>query len=314
LNHLRQLLQGNTAGDPMGRRKLWTGKRLRKIAAELRKLDIRVSPNTVRRLLHEIDYTLHANTKSVSVSCKDRDQQFNCIAKQRERFWRRGLPIISVDTKKKELVGNFKNPGRVWSQQATPVNDHDFRSQGLGMASPYGVFDLNRNRGSVFVGTSHDTPRFAAESIARWWRHTGCKDYPGASELLVLADSGGSNGARVRAWKYELFRQLVEPFDLKITVCHYPTGASKWNPIEHRFFSEISKHWAGQPLDTYQTIQRLINETTTETGLEARAFIITKHYPTGQKVSQQQMHDIRIEMHPILPAWNYTLRPSENRN
>jgi len=298
----------------MGRRKLWTGKRLRQIAADLRKLDIHVSPNTVRRLLQDMDYTLHANTKSISVSCKERDQQFNCITKQRERFWRRGLPIISVDTKKKELVGNFKNPGRVWSQQATPVNDHDFRSQGLGMASPYGVFDPSTNRGSVFVGTSHDTPRFAAENIARWWRHTGGKDYPGASELLILADSGGSNGARVRAWKYELVRQLVEPFDLKITVCHYPTGASKWNPIEHRFFSEISKHWAGQPLDSYQTIQRLINETTTETGLEARAFIITKHYDTGQKVSQHQMHDIRIESHPILPTWNYTLRPSENRN
>jgi hypothetical protein len=314
LTHLRQLLQVDTAGDPMGRRKLWTGKRLRQVAAELRKLDIHVSPNTVRRLLYEIDYTLHANTKSVSVPCKDRDQQFNCISKQRERFWRRGLPIISVDTKKKELVGNFKNSGRVWSQQATPVNDHDFRSHGLGMASPYGVFDLSRNQGSVFIGTSHDTPRFAAENIARWWRHSGFKNYPDASELLILADSGGSNGARVRAWKYELYRHLVQPFDLKITVCHYPAGASKWNPIEHRFFSEISKHWAGQPLDTYQTIQRLINETDTETGLEARAFIIRKHYETGQKVSPQQMREIRVQPHPILPTWNYTIHPSENRN
>ena len=234
----------------MGRRKFWTGKRLRQIAADLRKLKIHVSPNTVRRLLHEIDYTLHANAKSLSVSAKERDAQFNRIAQQRRRFCRCGLPIISVDTKKKELIGNFKNPGRVWSQQALPVNDHDFRSQAVGMASPYGIFDLMSHHGSVFVGTSHDTPRFAAENIARWWRYSGRKDYPDASELLILADSGGSNGARVRAWKYELYRQLVEPFALKITVCHYPTGASKWNPIEHRFFSEISKHWAGQPLDS----------------------------------------------------------------
>ena len=298
----------------MGRRKLWTGKRLRQIAADLRKLKIHVSPNTVRRLLHEIDYTLHANTKSLSVSCKQRDQQFHCIARQRRRFSRAGLPIISVDTKKKELVGNFKNRGRVWSQQAVPVNDHDFRSHGLGMASPYGIFDVTRNRGSVFIGTSHDTPRFAAENIARWWRCSGRKDYPDASQLLILADSGGSNGARVRAWKYELYRQLVEPFGLDVTVCHYPTGASKWNPIEHRFFSEISKHWAGQPLDRYETIQRLINETTTVAGLQASAFIITKYYETGQKVSAQQMCELQIKSHPILPPWNYTLRPFENRN
>ena len=298
----------------MGRRKLWTGKRLRQIAADLRKLKIYISPNTVRRLLHEIDYTLHANAKSLSVSCQERDQQFHCIARQRRRFCHDGLPIISVDTKKKELVGNFKNPGRVWSQQAPPVNDHDFRSQALGIASPYGVLDMTRNRGSVFIGTSHDTPQFAAENIARWWRYSGRKAYPDASQLLILADSGGSNGARVRAWKYELYRQLVEPFGLEVTVCHYPTGASKWNPIEHRFFSEISKHWAGQPLDSYKTIQRLINETTTQTGLQASAFIITKHYPTGQKVSVQQMRKIRIKSHSILPAWNYTLCPSGNRN
>jgi hypothetical protein len=314
LNHLRQLLQETTAGDPMGRRRLWTGKRLRRIAADLRKLKIHVSPNTVRRLLHEIDYTLHANAKSLSVSSKERDQQFHCIAQQRRRFCRCQLPIISVDTKKKELVGNFKNPGRVWSQQAVAVNDHDFRSQGLGMASPYGIFDMSRNRGSVFVGTSHDTPRFAAENIARWWRSSGRKNYPDASKLLILADSGGSNGARVRAWKYELYRQLVEPFDLEITVCHYPTGASKWNPIEHRFFSEISKHWAGQPLDSYETIQRLINETTTKTGLRAHALLVSNYYPTGQKVSDQQMREIRVHNHGILPTWNYTLRPAENRN
>ena len=298
----------------MGRGRLWTGKRLRQIAADLRKLKIYISPNTVRRLLHELDYALHANAKSISVSSKDRDKQFECIAKQKKVFSRRGLPIISVDTKKKEQVGNFKNPGRVWSQQATPVNDHDFRSLGLGMANPYGIYDLNFNQGSIYIGTSHDTPRFAAENIARWWRRSGRKDYPDADQLLILADSGGSNGARVRAWKYELYCQLVEPFGLEITVCHFPTGASKWNPIEHRYFSEISKHWAGQPLDSYQTIQHLIQQTTTETGLQSKAYIVTKDYPLGQKVSEDQMEEIPMIKHPILPAWNYTLHPLENRN
>lgn len=298
----------------MGRRRSWTGKRLRQISRELGRLKIQVSPNTVRRLLDQLQYSLHANSKSLSVSSQLRDQQFGCIARQKKRFLSRGLPIISVDTKKKELVGNFKNPGRVWARQAVPVNDHDFRSLAQGMASPYGIFDPMANRASVFVGTSHDTPGFAAGNIARWWRQSGRKEYPDASELLIFADSGGSNGARVRAWKYELQRQVVEPFGLSITLCHYPTGASKWNPVEHRLFSEISKHWAGQPLDSYQTILRLIGETTTQTGLQVDAFLVTQHYATGQKVSDQQMHQLRLKRHSILPEWNYTLCPHENGN
>jgi len=226
----------------------------------------------------------------------------------------RGWPIISVDTKKKEMVGNFKNCGRVWSQVSVPVNDHDFRSEAVGMANPYGIYDLIANEGSVFVGTSHDTPAFAAENIARWWRGSGRRSYPNASHLLILADSGGSNGARVRAWKYELERQVVEPFGLCLTICHYPTGASKWNPVEHRLFSEISKHWAGQPLESYPTILRLIGGTTTQTGLRVKATLVTKHYETGQKVSDEQMRGLCLKRQPMCPRWNYTLTPRENRN
>ncbi len=297
----------------MGRRRLWTGKRLRQITRELGGLGISVSPNTVRRLLRQLDYALHANTKSISVSSQHRDLQFSCIARHKKRFLHRGLPVISVDTKKKELVGNFKNPGRVWSSKPTPVNDHDFRSQGKGMANPYGIYDPIANRGSVFVGTSHDTPRFAAENVARWWCQTGRKAYPNASELLILADSGGSNGARVRAWKYELQEKVAERFGLSITLCHFPTGTSKWNPIEHRLFSEISKTWAGQPLDSYETILRLVNQTTTQTGLKVQATLITKHYETGQKISDHQMRTLDLERHAILPEWNYTIHPRKNR-
>jgi hypothetical protein len=310
LNRLRALLQDDTAGDPMGRRRCWTGKRLRQISAELARLDIVVSPNTVRRLLGELGYALHANTKSLSRRCRERDQQFCYIAEEKKQFLQRGLPIISVDTKKKELVGNFKNAGRVWSQRATPVNDHDFRSEGQGMAIPFGVYDLVRNQGSVFVGTSHDTPQFAVENIARWWRQWGQRDYPDADHLLILADSGGSNGARVRMWKWALQKQLADPFGLIITVSHFPTGASMWNPIEHRLFSEISKHWAGQPLDSYQIIVELIGSTTTQTGLQVRSQLIRKYYPTQCKVTDSQFKTIRLDPHAVLPCWNYTIFPT----
>jgi hypothetical protein len=288
---------------------LCTGKRLRQIVQELQRLSIAVSPNTVRRLLDLLGYSLHANCKSLSTPHPNRDQQFQYIAHQKKRFQRRGQPMISVDTKKKELVGNFKNAGRVWSLEPTPVKDHDFRSEAKGMANPYGVLDLLSNRASVFVGTSHDTPEFAAGNVARWWRDCGSSNYSKASELLILADSGGSNGARVRAWKYALQEQLVDPFGLEVTVCHYPTGASKWNPIEHRLFSEISKHWAGQPLDSYDTILRLIRETKTQTGLRVNSYLVSKRFATGRKVSAEEMRQLSLEKHRVLPEWNYTLHP-----
>lgn len=298
----------------MGRRGLWTGKRLAQIASELESLNIFISASTVGRLLRELGYRPHANDKSVSKTHPQRDEQFKAIAKQREHYSKECLPIISVDTKKKELVGNFKNAGRVWSLEPTPVMDHDFRSDALGMATPYGILDLNRNHGSVFVGTSHDTPKFAVCNIAHWWRANGRKNYPTSDKLLILADGGGSNGARVRAWKWELQRQVVDRFGLQVTVCHYPTGASKWNPIEHRLFSEVSKHWAGQPLKDYETILRLIRETKTETGLKVESYLITREFPAGQKITDAQMSQVILVRHPVLPDWNYTLLPRQNRN
>ena len=246
--------------------------------------------------------------------CTPIDQQFHCIARRKKRFERRSLPIISVDSKKRELIGSFKNPGRVWSLEPPAVNDHDFRSQAQGIAILYGIFDLLANQGSVFVGTSHDTPEFAAANIAQWWRRDGRKNYPQASQLLILADSGGSNGARVRAWKYALQQQVVDPFQLEAIVCHYPTGASKWNPIEHRLFSEISKHWAGQPLESYPTLLRLIAETPTKTGLPVKSTLVSKHFETGKKVSAENMRQLSLVKNPVLPDWNYTLHPRKNRN
>ena len=240
-------------------------------------LGISVCPNTVRRLLEELGYALHANRKSLSGSqSPERDRQFRYLQSQRQQFSRQGLPIISVDSKKKELVGPFKNGGRIWSQEALPVNDHDFPSLAKGIALPRGLYDLGANRGSVFIGTSHDTPEFAVDAIVEWWRRQGRRRYDQASELLILADSGGSNGARCRLWKCALQEKLVDRFQLGVTVCHYPTGASKWNPIEHRLFSEISKHWAGQPLTDYPTIVRLIGETKTQTGLRVHCALSTR--------------------------------------
>ncbi len=298
----------------MGRRGVWTGKRLAQIAQELHRWHIDVSASTVRRRRRRLGYGLHANRKSLSKSQPERDRQFQCIAKQRRRFARQALPISSVATKKKELVGQFKNPGRVWSLEPTPVSDHDFRSDAHGIATPYGILDLGRNRGAGFVGTSHDTPAFAAHNVTQWWRDHGRKHYPTATALLILADAGGSNGARVRAWKWELQRQLVDRFALTVTVCHYPTGASKWNPIEHRLFSPISKHWAGQPLNSFATIVRMIRQTKTKTGRRVDSRLVNRTFPTGQKISTAQMRLLRLLPHPVLPAWNYTRSPKQNRN
>jgi hypothetical protein len=299
----------------MGRRRPRTHRRLRQIAGALANAGLPVSPNTVRRLLEQLGIALRGNRKEISKTCgAQRDQQFRHIARQRKRFVRQARPIISVDTKKKELVGCFKNPGRCWSAQSVRVKDHDFRSEALGMAIPYGIYDLQANRGSVCVGTTHDTPAFAVESIGQWWRQQGQRLYGPHSHLLILADGGGSNGYQCRAWKWALQQQLVDPWHLPVTVCHYPTGASKWNPIEHRLFSEISKHWAGIPLETYPLIAKLIGETTTTTGLSVTSRLVTKNYPTGVKISDAQMHQLRLRNHRVLPQWNYTLLPRQNPN
>ncbi|HEX7975369.1 MAG TPA: ISAzo13 family transposase [Anaerolineales bacterium] len=311
---MRALLRDDTAGDPMGRRGVWTGKRLRAISRELAQLGLRVCPNTVRRLLTELDYALHANRKSLCSNHPLRDEQFGYLNYQRQEFRQLGYPIISVDSKKKELVGQFKNHGQVWSRAPIPVQDHDFRSQAKGLATPYGVYDLSANRATVVVGTSHDTPDFAVDAICQWWRQNGRRRYPEAPELLILADSGGSNGPQCRAWKWALQEKLVDSFGLTVTVCHYPTGASKWNPVEHRLFSEISKHWAGQPLKDYPTIVRLIGETHTQTGLHVNCALSTRYYPTKVQISAEQMAHLDLLKHTTLPQWNYTLFPRTIRN
>lgn len=299
----------------MGRRGLWTGQRLEQISGHLKQLGLSVCPNTVRRLLDELGYALHANRKSLSgPQSPDRDCQFQYIRHQREQFTQHGLPIISVDTKKKEQVGRFKNAGRIWSREPLPVNDHDFPSLASGVAIPRGLYDMQANRGSVLVGTSHDTPEFAVDAIVDWWRDEGQRRYGQAAELLILADSGGSSGARCRLWKYALQGKLVDPYGLALTVCHYPTGASKWNPVEHRLFSEMSKHCAGQPFTDYATIVRLIAGTRTRTGLQVNCALSAKHYPTKIKVSDDQMGALDLLEHTVLPEWNYTLFPRINRN
>ena len=299
----------------MGRRGLWTGLRLEQISRRLKQLGLSVCANTVRRLLDVLGYALHANRKSLSgPQSPERDHQFRYIQHQRHEFTRDQLPIISVDTKKKELVGSFKNAGQIWSREVLSVNDHDFRSQAKGIAIPRGLYDVPANRGSVLIGTSHDTPQFAVDAIVDWWRGEGRRRYPQAWELLILADSGGSNAARCRLWKYALQEKLVDAYQLSVTVCHYPTGTSKWNPVEHRLFSEISKHWAGQPLTDYTTIVRLVAQTRTQTGLQVKCALSAKHYATKIKVSDKQMAELDLLKHPILPQWNYTLLPRITRN
>lgn len=254
-------------------------------------------------------FSLRSNRKSIShATSPQRNEQFEYIAHLREVYVRQGQPIISVDTKKKELVGQFKNAGTSWARQPTAVNDHDFRSQAAGIAVPYGIYECLLNRGNVYVGTNAETPEFATESIARWWQYAE-KDYARTKRLLILADGGGANGVRCRAWKAFVQTHLADRFRLPVTVCHYPPGTSKWNPIEHRLFSEISKNWRGKPLDSYETIVKYIRTTKTATGLRVRAQLVKKGYKKGVKISKAQFSALSIERHETLSQWNYTLLP-----
>ncbi len=303
-------MEHDTAGDPMGGLK-WTHRTTAKIAAELCSAGIYVSAGTVARLLKEMGYSLRVNHKKLSNgSTTERDEQFAQIAELRERCASNGSPIISVDTKKKELVGCFRNAGVAWNRNPVTVNDHDFRSDAEGIAIPYGIYDLHTNQGTLFVGMSYDTPQFAVDSIEKWWRSEGRKRYSASRQLAILADAGGSNGARPRAWKHGLQDRLCNRHGLAVTVAHYPSGASKWNPIEHRLFSEISKNWSGRPLDSYETILNHIRTTRTSTGLSVRAHLVRKQYTKGVTIDDAQMRQLALEKHEPLPQWNYTLRPS----
>jgi hypothetical protein len=304
------VVEPETAGDPTSEQK-WVRSSLRQLRARLRDLGHAASPPTVGRLLKQLGYALHVNvkTREARAAHLQRDAQFQHIAQQRETFRRAGLPQISVDTKKKELIGNFKNAGRAWRQEPEAVNVHDFRQDSLGRAVPYGIDDLTRNAGTVWVGQSADTPRFAVAAIARWWQEEGPAAYPGADQVLVLADAGGSNGAAPRLWKQQLQEQVSDRFRLTVTVCHYPTGCSKWNPIEHRLFSQISRTWAGKPLRSWATLLGYIRGTTTSTGLRVRAGLDDRAYPKGETVSDAEMASLNLERHAVCPLWNYTIRP-----
>jgi hypothetical protein len=288
----------------------WSRRTTATIAEELLDLGISVSPNTVARLLDQMGYSLRVNRKQISTNFSPgRNLQFEYLAELRDRFQRRHLPVVSVDTKKRELVGNFKNPGQRWECRPRNVLDHDFRTDSIGVAIPYGVYDLTENRGAFVVGVSHDTPAFAAHAIAHWWRQEGSRRYPRSRKLLILADTGGSNGCRCHAWKTELQSQLANSFALAVTVAHYPTGASKWNPIEHRLFSEVSRNWAGEPLDSYQKILNFVRTTRTQTGLQVTAYLDRRYYPCGLKPSPDQLASLRLQRHDTLPEWNYTINP-----
>lgn len=290
----------------------WSRRTTATIAPELAKLGISVSANTVARLLHQMGYSLRVNQKQISTSSSpDRNRQFEYLAELRGRFQRRHLPIVSVDSKKRELVGNFRNPGRRWERESRRVYDHDFRTDSIGIAIPYGIYDVRENRGALVVGISHDTPAFAAHAIAHWWQKEGSQHYTRSRELLILADTGGSNSCRCHAWKTEVQNQLANSFALTVTVAHYPTGASKWNPIEHRLFSEISRNWAGEPLDSYQKILNYARTTKTQTGLKVTAYLDRRKYPCGVKPSAGELAALRLSRHDTLPAWNYTIKPQQ---
>ncbi|MEJ2265125.1 MAG: ISAzo13 family transposase [Anaerolineales bacterium] len=252
---MKSLVESETGGDPMSERK-WVRSSLRHLQE---KLEGQVSHTTIGRLLREMDYSLKVNVKRLTGDPHpDREQQFTYIESQKQAFLQAGWPVISVDSKKKELIGNFKNAGQRWCLEAEPVNEHDFKQDALGKAVPYGLYNLNHHLGWVYVGQSADTPQFAVEAIAQWWQTIGRELFPTAPQLLILGDAGGSNGYRPRLWKQQLQEQLADRLRLAVTVCHYPTGASKWNPVEHRLFGPISVNWAGIPLRTFQTMLALI--------------------------------------------------------
>jgi len=307
---LTRIVEETTAGDPMSLLK-WTGKSTRTIAEELSRRGHAVSAVTVGRCLYDMDYSLQANVKSLEGrQHPDRDAQFRHINAQVKAFLRSGNPVVSVDTKKKELVGAFKNAGQRWQRQgrAQAVQVHDFPQLGQGKAIPYGAYDVARDKALVNVGVSHDTAQFAVESIRRWWRMLGRKSYPHAGRLLICADAGGSNGHRLRAWKLYL-QALAKEIGIPISVCHYPPGTSKWNKIEHRLFSFISMNWRGQPLVSYETVVNLIGGTRTRSGLQVKALLDTRDYETGQQVSSGQMRELHLRGHSFHPDWNYTLVP-----
>jgi hypothetical protein len=307
---LEQLVDPLTRGDPTSPLR-WTCKSRGKLTAALCAEGWRVSSTTVGRLLHDLGYRLQAVRKSrEGTSHPDRNAQFEHINATADRCLQRGQPVISVDTKKKELVGDFKNAGREWQPKGTPelALVHDFPQDALGKAIPYGVYDMGRNEACVSIGRDHDTPAFAVASIRRWWKTMGAVAYPKATEIFITADAGGSNGYRSRSWKLELQR-FADETNLRVRVSHFPPGTSKWNKIEHRLFCHITQNWRGRPLRTFETIVDLIGNTRTEAGLRVKANLDLRSYPTGVTVSNTEMNSLALRSDRFHGDWNYALCP-----
>lgn len=310
IDDLKQIMEDNTAGDPMSSLK-WTNKSTYNIAEELEGMGHEVSPDTVARLLKEQNYSLQANVKSIEPgSSSGRDKQFHYINDQIKKHIELKDPVISVDAKKRENVGKFKNDGKTWRKKNNPkkVNVYDFRSLGIGIALPYGTYDIQRNEGFVNVGISHETSKFAVESIRRWWNVLGKYYYINPNALLITADGGGSNGSNRKGWKFYI-QEFANEINIPITICHLPPGTSKWNKIEHRMFSFISINWKGKPLVDYQTVINLISNTTTKEGLIILAKLDQQQYKTGEEFTVEEMNQINIKKHELHPKWNYTIAP-----
>ena len=312
LQNLEALVEPTTCGDPQSPLR-WTCKSTRNLAEALVSQGHRVSHHTVARLLLGMDYSLQANRKTLErASHPDRNAQFEYIYHRVRSFQDRGQPIISIDTKKKELVGNFKNSGGEWRPKHQPekVLSKDFKDKQLGKVAPYGVYDLTANDGWVSVGIDHDTARFATESVKRWWSRMGSKVYPQAKELLITADSGGSNGSRLRLWKVAL-QELADAIGLSLSVCHFPPGTSKWNTIEHRMFCHITENWRGKPLVSRAVIVNLIGNTKTRAGLHIKAELDENDYQIGMNVTDEQLAAVRISRDEFHGEWNYTIEPKQ---
>lgn len=311
---LEKILEETTAGDPMSALR-WTCKSTTRIAEELTRRGHPISQRSVHRKLGELGYSLQMNVKQKEGhAAEGRDEQFRRINAAVKAHLKRGEPVVSVDTKKKELIGEFKNNGRSWRPRGDPreVNVYDYPHLARGKAIPYGAYDLRRNEGFVNVGMTHDTAEFAVQSIRQWWERMGRRHYADAKRLLICADGGGSNGSARRAWKFHLQR-LADRMDFDISVCHYPPGTSKWNKIEHRLFSFISLHWQGEPLVSYETVVNLIESTTTGKGLRVKARLDKKNYEKGESISDEEMEKLNIEYDKSNPQWNYTIKPRKGR-